>query len=57
MEVTRKQSTPNFAKFDYFLPLFVRLRIGGVRNRFPENFGVLCFLVTFVLRFAVLPDY
>ena len=30
----------------------------GVRNnRFSENFGVLCFLETPILRFALLPYY
>ena len=53
-----KQSAPNFPKNEHFLRL-IRPRACAcqeVRNiRFSEKFGVLCFLVTSILRFAHLP--
>ena len=51
MEVTRKQSTPNFPKNEHFLFPW------GKKCSFSRKFGVLCFLVTSVLRFAFLPYY
>ena len=50
-EVTRKQSTPNFRKNEHFLPQ------GGKKCSFFGKFGVVCFLVTSILRFALLPYY
>ena len=50
-KVTRRQSTSNFQKNEHFYSL-IRKRMyvyQGVRN------AVLCFLVTFVLRFVLLP--
>ena len=52
-EVTRQQSTPNFLKSEYFLPL-IRTR-GGKKGSFFGKLGMFCFLVTYVLRFALLP--
>ena len=48
MEVTRKQTTPNFPKNEHFLSPW------GKKCSFFRKFGVLCFLVTSVLRFAFL---
>ena len=55
-EVTRKQSTPNFSKNEHFLPPYTHTcAYKEVRNvRFSKSFSVLCFLVTSVLRFALL---
>ena len=54
--VARKQSMLNFPKNEYFLPLDKHtLRNEGVRNIrgvFFGKFGMLCFLVTAVLRFG-----
>ena len=41
-----------FQKTNIFHPLIRTQRV-----RFSENFGALCFLVTPVLRFALLPEY
>ena len=55
MDVSTKQSTPNFPKNEHFLPpdkhTYVR------KKCFFGKFGVLCFLETFVLRFDLLPYY
>ena len=48
--VSRKQSTPNFPKNEHFLPPYKKCSFFG-------KFGVLCFLQTAVLRFAILPYY
>ena len=56
MEVTRKQSKRNFPKNEHFLPPLIRIRTCAyqwVRHVCPK-LGLLCFLVTFVLRFALL---
>ena len=53
-EVTRKQSTPNFSKNEHLLSMCVS---GGKKYSYFEKFGVLCFLVTSVLRFFLLPYY
>ena len=57
-EVIRKQSTPNFPKNKHFLPpdphMFVYV-LGGKKFLFFGKFGVLCFLVSFVLRLALFP--
>ena len=51
MEVARKQSTADFLKTHM-------CAYQGVRNvYFSEKFGMLCFLVTSVLRFNLLPHY
>ena len=59
--VSRKQSTPNFPKNDYFLlpdtHTYVRVRVMGKKYSFFGKFGVLCFLEIAVLRFALLPYY
>ena len=49
--VTRKQSTPNFLINEHFLPS------GGKTCSFFGKFGVVCFRVTPVLTFALLPHY
>ena len=57
--VTRKKSTQIFRKTDFPYPL-IRTRTcvyQGVRNVRFGKFSVLCFLVTPVLRFALLPYY
>ena len=52
MEVTRKQSPSNFPKNEHFLPPTCACQ--EVRNvRFFGKFGVLCFLVTSILRFVL----
>ena len=60
MEVTRKQSTPNFPKNEHFLPpdthTYVRVLVDKKCSLFGK-FGVLCFLVTSVLRFGLLPHF
>ena len=57
MEVTRKQNSPRCPKKEPFLPLdthtYVCLSEGKKYLSFGK-FGALCFLVTFVLRFAAL---
>ena len=56
--VTRKQSTPNFPKNEDFLPPDMHTHLcvsGGKKCLFFGNFGLLCFLATPVLRFALLP--
>ena len=57
--VTRKQSTPNVPKNEHFLPTdtHVGVRFRGKKCSFLGKFVVLCFLVTSVLRFALLPYY
>ena len=56
--VTRKQSTPHFPKNEHFLPpdthKFVCVS-GGKKCSSFGKFDVLCFLVTPVLRYALLP--
>ena len=57
-QVTRKQSTPNVPKNEHFLPHDTHTYVcvsGDKKCAFSGKFGVLCFLVTSVLRFAVLP--
>ena len=59
-EVTRKQSMRNFAKNEHFLPPDTNIYLcvsGGKKCLFFGKFGVLCFLVISVLRFALLPYY
>ena len=59
-EVTRTQSTPNFPKNERFLPPDTHTYVcvsGGKKRSFFGKFGVLCILVTSVLRFALLPYY
>ena len=55
--VTRKQSTPNFPKNKHFLPTDTHAHacVSEGKNVFFRKFGVLCFLVTPILRFALLP--
>ena len=48
-----KQSTSNFPKDEHFLPPDTRRYVSD--TKFFEKFGVLCFLETPVLRFALLP--
>ena len=58
--VSRKQSAPKFPKNNYFLPPDTHTHVyvsGGKKCLFFRNFGVLCFLETPVLRFALLPYY
>ena len=58
--VSRKQSTPNFPKNEDFLPPDTYTYVCVSRSKrcsFCETFGVLCFLETPVLRFALLPYY
>ena len=60
VEVTRKQSTPNFPKNEYFLPsdTHTYVCVSGERNvRFFGKFYLLCFLFISVLRFAFLSYY
>ena len=58
--VSREQSLPNFPKNEHFLHpdthTFVCVS-GGKKCSFFGKFGVLCFLETPVLRFALLPYY
>ena len=59
-EVRRIQSTPNFPKNERFLPPDTHTCVcvpGGKKRLFFGKFGVLCILVTSVLRFALLPYY
>ena len=56
-EVTRKQSTPNFPKNKHFLPPGTPTYVcisGNKKCSFFRKFGELCFLVTSVLRIALL---
>ena len=57
---SRAQSTPNRPKNEHFFTpdthTYVSLS-GGKKCSFFEKFGVLCFLETPVLRFALLPYY
>ena len=56
--VSRKQSTPKFLKNKHFLPPDKHMHVcvsGGKKCLLFENFSVLCFLKTPVLRFALLP--
>ena len=60
MGVSRKQSTSKFPKNKHFLPpdTYTCVCVSGVMKcLFLGNFGVLCFLETPVLRFALLPYY
>ena len=60
MCVTRKQSTSNFPKNNNFLPPQTHTCVcvsGGKKYSFFGKLGVLCFLVTSVLRYALLPYY
>ena len=54
-EVTRKQSTPNFPENEHFLPpyTYTYLHVSGSKKcLFFGKLGVLCFLVTSILRFS-----
>ena len=55
--ITRKQSTPNFLKNKHFLPLDTHTHAyqGDKKCSFFGKFGVLCFLVTSIDPFALLP--
>ena len=56
--VTRKQSTPNFTKNEHILPPHTHTSVcisGDKKWLLFGKFGVFCFLVTPVLRFALLP--
>ena len=58
--VSRKQSTPNFPKNKHFLSLDTHTYVcvsGGKKCSFFGKFGMLCFLKTPVLRFALSPYY
>ena len=56
--VSRKQSTLKFLKNKHFLPPDTHTYVsGGKKCLFFGNFGMLCFLQTPVLRFALLPYY
>ena len=59
-EVTGKQSAPNFPRNKHFLPpdtqTYVCLSVGKICLFFGK-FGALCFLVTCILRFTLLPYY
>ena len=60
MGVTRKESTPNFLKNEHFLPPDTQTYVcvsGGRKCSFFRKFGVLWFLVTPVLRVALLSYY
>ena len=59
MDVSRKQNTPNFQICQHFLPpdrhdVCVS---GGKKYSFFRKFGVLCFLETPILKFALLAYY
>ena len=59
-QVTRIQSMPNFPKNEHFLPPDTHTYVcvsGGKKHSFFRKFGMLCILVTSVLRFALLPYY
>ena len=53
--VSRKQSTPNFPKNEYFLP--PDTHTWGKKCSFLGKCSVLCFLETPVLRLALLPYF
>ena len=58
MGVSRKPSKSNFPKNKHFLPSDTRTYVcvsGGKKCSFFGKFGVLCFLETPVLKFALLP--
>ena len=56
--VTRKQSMPNFPKTEHLLPPYTHTYVSrGNKCLFFGKFGTLCFLVTPVLRFVLLPYY
>ena len=58
--VSRKQTTPSFPKNKYFLPTDTHTCVWiseGKKCSFSDKFGVLCFLVTPVLRLALLLYY
>ena len=58
MDVSRKQSKPNFPKNEHFLPPDTHRYVcvaGGRKCLFFGKFGMLCFLEISVLRFALLP--
>ena len=60
MGVSRKQSTQNFPKNEPFLPSDTHTRVSvsrGKKYSFFGKTGMLCFLETPVLRFALLPYY
>ena len=60
MGVSREQSAPYFLKNKHFLPPDTYMCVyvsGGKKCSFFGKFGVLCFLETPVLRFALLPYY
>ena len=55
--VSRKQDTPNFPKNEHFLPPDTHTYVWvseGKKCSFFRKFGVLCFLETPILRFALL---
>ena len=57
---SRKQSTPNFPNIKRFLPPDTHTYVcvsGGKKCSFFGKFGVVCFLETPGLRFALLPYY
>ena len=57
MEVSKKQSTPNFPKKEHFLPPNAHAYVcvpGGKKCSFFGKCDVLCFLETRVSRFAIL---
>ena len=57
-KVTRIQSTPNFPKSKRFLPPDKHTYVSvGKKCSLFGKFGVLCILVTSVLRFALLSYY
>ena len=55
--ITKKQSTPNFFEKRLFLTDTCMCAFQGVNVRFLGKFGVLCFLETTILRFALLLYY
>ena len=57
--VTRKRSVSNFSKNEH-LPSDMDMHVctsGSKKYSVFEKFGTLCFRVTLVLRFALLPYY
>ena len=57
---SRKQSTPNFLKNEHLFPPDTHTCVcvsGGKKCSFFGKFGMLCFRVTPVLRFALFPYY
>ena len=60
MEVIRKQNKPNVSKNEHFLPPDTHTYLCVLEDKkclLFKKFGVLCFLVTSVLRFSLLPYY